>query len=582
MRRRQRGALQQKARKQAGRNREISYLWGNTGNAVNKQIDRLTWFREAKFGMFIHWGVYSLQRNGEWTMNADSISVKDYRELARQFRAERLDVDAWVKTAKAAGMTYMVLTTKHHDGFCLWDTKTTDFNAVKTGPRRDVVREFVEACRRHGIRVGLYWSWVDWNYPDWAKEFIWSDLNLWRQPFKDPAKHARMVDYLHAQVRELMTHYGPIDVFWFDGGFLTAEQYRSRELVDEMRRLQPGILINDRAGFPGDFGSPEGLMPTEGTARAWELCHCSAAFTTWTVPMDDPALFAPPFELLGLLSDAVGLGGNLLLNFGPQADGTFPEPSIDQLRTIGTWMQKNGKAIYGAQAGPTGRQEWGVSTQKDTTVYLHLFRPAPQLAVRGFATKVQSARLLDSGKPVQFSQKGATVTLTLPPAKLLPQVVALEFAQPPKFKTGTIRQRLDGDVILTANQAVLRTTHADGKPVLFPSPDALGGRIMGWKRLEDYVEWTFRIDRAGRYRPSFEFNNPESLNCYGRRLEMTVAGQTLRASVPLSGRHGRFDRYPMAGAFTLKRGEHTLTVKPNVLDPGILMNLRAVLLSPAG
>ena len=557
---------------------------------LSNQTDRLQWFHKAKFGMFIHWGIYSLQRNGEWTMNADSISTKDYRELAQQFRGERFDADAWVRTAKRAGMKYMVLTTKHHDGFCLWNTKTTEFNATKIGPRRDVVREFVDACRRHGIRVGLYWSWVDWSYPDWAKEFIWSDLNTWRKPFKDEKKHDRLVKYLHAQVRELLTNYGPVDVFWFDGGFLTAEQYRSRELVDEMRRLQPGILINDRAGFPGDFGNPEGLMPTDGSDRAWELCHCSAAFTTWTAPINDPALFAPPQELLSLLADSTGLGGNFLLNFGPQADGTFPEPNLQQLRVLGAWMRRNGEAIYGAQAGSTGRQEWGVSTQKTaasgqksgagSTVYLHIFRPSAQLAVRGFATKVKSVRLLETGRPIRFKQTGTTLTLTLPPAKLLPQVVALEFTEPPKFTAEGVRQRLDGSVILVANQASRETAHADKSPVTFVAPDALGGRIMGWRRIEDSVVWTFRVDQPGRYRPAIEFNNPESLNIYGRRFEMTVAGQALRASVPLSGRHDRYDRYQMAGAFKLKRGTHTLTVKPYALDPGILMNLRAVSLTP--
>ena len=557
-------------------------------NTLTNQTDRLQWFHNAKFGMFIHWGIYSLQRNGEWTMNADSISVKDYRELAQQFRGERFDADAWVRTAKRAGMKYMVLTTKHHDGFCLWNTTTTEFNATKIGPHRNVVREFVEACRRHGMQVGLYWSWVDWNYPDWAKEFIWSDLNTWRKPFQDEKKHDRLVKYLHAQVRELMTQFGKIDLFWFDGGFLTAEEYRSRELVDEMRRLQPGILINDRAGFPGDFGSPEGLMPTEGSARAWELCHCSAAFTTWTAPIDDPALFAPPQELLGLLADATGLGGNFLLNFGPQADGTFPQPNLEQLRVIGAWMQKNGESIYGVKAGPTGRQEWGVSTQKSGgrgqksesggTVYLHIFRPAQQLAVRGLVSKVRAARLLETGRSVRFSQKGTNLVLALPPTQLLPQVVALEFAEPPRFTAEGIRQRLDGSVILVASQAVRQTTHTDKTPALFLALDALGGRIMGWRRIEDSVEWTFRVDSPGRYQPAIEFNNPESLNCYGRRFEMTVAGQTLRGSVPLSGRHDRYDRYRLAGAFALKRGMHTLTIKPYVLDPGILMNLRAVIL----
>ena len=302
---------------------------------LTKQTDRLQWFQQARFGMFIHWGVYALQRSGEWVMNADSISVKDYRALAQDFRAENFDADAWAAAAKRAGMKYLVFTTKHHDGFCMWNTKTTAFNAAKIGPRRDVVRAVVAACRRHNLRVGLYWSWVDWNYPDWAKRFIWTDLNQWRQPFEDAAAHDRLIRYLHAQVRELLTNYGQIDLFWFDGGFLTAEQYRSRELVDEMRRLQPGILINDRAGFPGDFGNPEGLMPTDGSDRAWELCHCSAAFTTWTAPQDDPALFAPPQELLGLLSDAAGLGGNFLLNFGPQANGKFPVSNLEQLQVLG-------------------------------------------------------------------------------------------------------------------------------------------------------------------------------------------------------------------------------------------------------
>lgn len=553
---------------------------------MNDTVDRLGWFREARFGMFIHWGVYALQRNGEWVMNADAISVAEYQELAREFRAEQLDVDAWVRSARDAGMKYVVLTTKHHDGFCLWDTATTDFNATRIGPRRDVVREFVEACRRHGLRVGLYWSWVDWNYPDWAARYVWTDLQEWRQPLPGDA-HDRMVDYLHAQVREMLTQYGTIDLFWFDGGFLTAEQYRSRELVEEMRRLQPGILINDRAGFPGDFGNPEGLMPTEGSDRAWELCHPSTAFTTWTTPLDDPALFAAPCELLGLLSDAAGLGGNFLLNIGPQADGLIPTESREQLQTLGNWMTANSAAIYGTQPGPTGRQEWGVSTQRtvegrpETVVYLHIFRPTAPLAIHGFRTPVRQAVILDEGTPVAFTETATHLVLHLPPATQLPQVVAVRFDEPPTFTAADIRQRMDGTVVLTANQAQLRTSHADAQPALFLSPDALGGRILGWTRREDRVEWTFHVDAGGRFRPAIEFNNPESLNVYGRRLEMSVAGQTLRASVPLSGRHGRYEWYRMAGTVTLAAGVHTLTVAPYVLDPGILMNLRSVMLQPA-
>ena len=225
--------------------------------------DDLTWFQTARFGMFIHFGVYALQRNGEWVMNADNISVEDYWELTERFTADRLDVDAWVRAARDAGMKYMVLTTKHHDGFCLWDTRTTDFNAAKIGPRRDIVRAFVDACRRYEMRVGLYWSWVDWNYPPWARQFIWTDLNEWRQPLAIPRSMHGCCTICTRRYANCSPTYGPIDLFWFDGGFLTPEEYRSRELVDEMRQLQPGLLINDRAGFPGDFGNPEGLMPVE-------------------------------------------------------------------------------------------------------------------------------------------------------------------------------------------------------------------------------------------------------------------------------------------------------------------------------
>lgn len=554
---------------------------GKDHRMIQQQLVReKDWFSQARFGMFIHYGVYALQHNGEWVMNADAISVENYRALAARFTADKLDVDAWVRAARDAGMKYMVLTTKHHDGFCLWDTRTTDFNAANIGPHRDVVRAYVNACRRYEMRVGLYWSWIDWNYPPWAEHFIWSDLNQWRQPFADPAEHTRLVNYLHAQVRELLTDYGPIDLFWFDGGFLTAEEYRSHELVAEMRQLQPGLLINDRAGFPGDFGSPEGLMPVEGSSRAWELCHGSAVHTTWTVPLDDPALFTLPEELLGLLADAAGLGGNFLLNVGPQADGTLPTPNLTQLQVLGEWMRVNGEAIYGTQAGPTGRQDWGVSTRKGNTVYLHLFRPAPQLAVRGWATPVRAARTLESSDAMPFTQEGTTLTLSLSPARLLPQVVVLECDETPLCHNESPRQRLDGTVVLTANQASLHTTHEDGTPALFLSPDAWGGRIMGWKRRDDGVAWTFQLDRTGHYRPVLLFNNPESLNCFGRRLEMTVAGQTLRASVPMSGRHGRYDRYPLVGVFALAEGTHTLSITPYVLDPGILMNLRAVMLEP--
>ena len=534
--------------------------------------ERLRWFMQAKFGMFIHWGVYAVQRNGEWSMNCDEISNADYRLLAEEFTAEHFDADAWVQSAKDAGMRYMVLTTKHHDGFCLWDTRTTDFNATQIGPRRDIVREFVDACRRHGIRVGLYWSWVDWHYPEWGAAFHWTPLALWRKPLPDPAQHAAMVDFLHAQVRELMTNYGEIDVLWFDGGFLTAEEYRSAEMVAMVRALQPRILINDRSGLPGDFANPEGLLPRTASDRAWELCHCS--HSSWGMEAEDPCLYYPPQELLALLCDSAALGGNLLLNVGPRADGTFPEMVHEQLAMIGEWMRLHGAAIYGCEPGPFGRQSWGVSTRNGQTVYLLIFRPTAPLLVRGLRTPVCSATAVASGEAVAFSQKDGTLRLELPAAVQLPQGVALTFEDAIEVEPTFLAQEGDGSLVLTANAA---TIGSDAPPAqLSYAPNALGGKLFGWKRIEDYAEWEFVVETPGVFQVFIEYNNVIENYQWERHLEIRVGAQRLHATAPRNGRLFAFASYRLAGRLTLEAGEHTLTVKPSLLDSGPLLTLRAV------
>lgn len=548
---------------------------------MSTQADRLAWFQDARFGMFIHWGVYSVLRNGEWVMNADSIAPADYRRVAERFVAGHFDADAWVSAARKAGMKYMVLTTKHHDGFCLWDTRTTEFNAVRSGPRRDVVAEYVAACRRQGMRVGLYWSWIDWNYPDWAQRFVWSDLKEWRQPLPDPAAQERLVQYLHAQVRELLTHYGPIDVFWFDGGFLTPEQYRSADLLAEMRALQPDMLINDRAGLPGDFGNPEGLMPTDGSPRAWELCHCS--HTAWGIEGDDPCLYYPAQELLALLCDAAALGGNFLLNFGPQADGRFPPAALAQLAAITRWMHFNDEAIQGTQAGPLGRQSWGVSTRRGNTLYLHVFRPAPLFRLRGLRNRVLSTRLLCTGRALPMRQTAAGIELEMPWVEEGPAVVALELEGEPVVEACPAGPEADGSIVLTANAAQLGTDVADSAtPRLFNSPDALGGKLMGWTQKEDWAAWDFVVETPGEYGVRLEFSNPDRINSYTRRLVVRCAGQELRCAAPQTGRLFEFHTYDLAGRFVLPAGRATLRVQPYLVENGALITLRAVVLEPGG
>ncbi len=387
-----------------------------------------------------------------------------------------------------------------------------------------------------------------------------------------------MIDYLHAQVRELLTGYGPIDELWFDGCVLSPDGYRSAELVAMIRALQPDCLINDRTGLPGDFGTPEGIMPAKAGDRPWELCHCT--HTAWGIEADDPNLYYPTEELFALLCDAAALGGNLLLNVGPQADGRFPDIVTQQLAAIGKWMTANGEAIYGTTAGPFGRQSWGVSTRNGNTLFLHVTRQTVPLLVRGLATPVQHIRLLASGEAVPFRQDALLLTIDLPPAQPDdgPCVIGLECAGEPTVIPHGIHPEGDGSLLLTANAATV--TNAGGSPAIAYYPDARGGRLTNWVQADDTAKWEFVVDTPGEFTVSIDVQNSDRLNAYARRFALTAADQTLCASAPQTGRLHQFHRYHLAGRLRLEKGQHTLTVKPYMLDTGVLMNLRAVILQP--
>ena len=221
---------------------------------------RMLWWRDATFGMFIHWGLYSIPGRGEWVMNRENIPVTEYEKLAWQFNPRHFDPRAWARLAKDAGMKYMVLTTKHHEGFCLWDSKLTDFTSVRTAARRDLVREFAEACRAEGLKVGFYFSLMDWHHPDGDGRGI-----------EDAAARERFIAFVHGQVRELMSHYGRVDILWYDVPWpYDAAGWQSEKLNAMVRELQPHILINNRSGLPEDFGTPEQQVKPESADRDWE------------------------------------------------------------------------------------------------------------------------------------------------------------------------------------------------------------------------------------------------------------------------------------------------------------------------
>lgn len=290
------------------------------------------WFRDARFGLFIHYGAYSAIGRGEWVMNQEGITPAEYASHIDGLRTDPAHIHAWCRLARETGMRYAVLTTKHHDGFCLWDSQVSAFNSVRRGPRLDIVKTFVEACRAEGLRVGLYYSLADWTHPDGAT------------CASDESARRRFLDYTHALVRELCTGYGPIDLLWFDGPWplATAARWESDKLLAEIRALQTGCLVNNRlgTGLPGDFGTPEGHIKAEG--GLWEACITFNGDWGYTeTPTED---WRPAREVVRMLQSCAAQGGNLLLNIGPMADGAIPPAAVERLQRVGRWLRVHGEA----------------------------------------------------------------------------------------------------------------------------------------------------------------------------------------------------------------------------------------------
>jgi len=391
--------------------------------------DRMQWWHEARFGMFIHWGLYSIPAHGEWLLYQEHIPFDEYKRLADQFNPQSYHPAEWVALAKEAGMKYIVIVTRHHDGFCLFDSKVSEFTSVKTAAKRDLIAEFADACHKAGMRLGLYYSLVDWRFPG----VLPHGTRLADKVYQP------LVEQAHAQVRELLTNYGQVDILWYD--MLVPHDpklWRSEELNQMARRLQPNIIINDRAGVPADFGTPENTIRALDTP--WEACY--AMNRTWGYARYDRN-FKPVNELLRLLGSCASQGGNFLLNVGPDADGKIDIESVERLRAIGSWMRTNGKAIYGAGPSPVTAPNLGMETRVGDKVYLLMQRwPGPTVPFAWCGSKVTSAILLANGQQARIEQKGDRVWLhDLPAYPLDPylNVIELTFDGPPKSSSPAYR-----------------------------------------------------------------------------------------------------------------------------------------------
>jgi alpha-L-fucosidase len=356
------------------------------------QQRRLKWFREARFGMFIHWGLYSQLGRHEWVMNRERIPLAEYEKLADTWKPGPRPARAWAKLAREAGMRYMVMTSKHHEGFCLFDSALTDYTAAKRGPKRDLAAEYVEAARAEGLRVGFYYSLMDWHHPDGAR------------CKKDEKARRRFVDYIHGQIRELLTNYGKIDIMWYDVSWpLTPEEWESEKMNAMVLKLQPDIIMNNRNGLPGDFSTPEQHITAEKGGRAWESCMTFNDSWGYT-PIDTD--WKDAWRVVSMLRQVAAGGGNLLLNIGPAPSGAAPPVCAAVLRQVGAWMRKYGPTIY--EATDPMQQEWlitGTFTCKGKSLYFHCNRwPGEELAIGGLQNKVVKARFY-GGRPIRFTQK---------------------------------------------------------------------------------------------------------------------------------------------------------------------------------
>jgi alpha-L-fucosidase len=544
---------------------------------------RMAWWREARFGMFIHWGVYSVPAGrydgkevpglGEWIMHDARIPRATYQQFARQFDPVNYDPDAWVRLAKEAGVKYIVITSKHHDGFANFDSKASDWNIVKATPYgKDILAPLAEACRKYGIRLGFYYSQAnDWNNPGGA-----AAGGHW-----DSTQNGSMDDYIRnvavPQVKEILTHYGKVAELWWDVPTgMTPE--RAAQFLP-LLALQPGIIVNNRlgGGIKGDIETPEQYIPATGIpGRDWETCMTMN--DTWGYKTDDQN-WKSAETLIRNLIDIASKGGNYLLNVGPTSLGVFPQPIVDRLQAIGHWMHANSEAIYGTQASPFAHLDWGRCTRKEGTLFLHVFHwPADgRLLVPGFHNSAQSVRLLDGGKELSAEQTPEGLLIHVPPAApdTIATVIVLHVKGPLRIdvpKPEPLTASADGSYTLDAARAELHMSPSGDGPQLEGDP---GKQNIGyWTNAQGWVSWTVQVKAAGVYGVRVQVATPAVSAAWTIQIGKSI----LDKAVVGTGGYGNYQEQEMGQLSIPSPGTYTVSAKPAAGWNAV--NLRALTLKP--
>jgi alpha-L-fucosidase len=564
----------------------FSTIFAATAPPLGAQVqtpDRLQWFREAKFGLFIHWGVYSMIGREEWARQLLQIPLKEYQYYADNFNPVDFDPDAWAALAKDAGVKYVIITSKHHDGFSIFDSQYTDYDIMKARYGKDILGPLAASCKKAGIPLGFYYSIMDWHHPDYLPRRAWETGRSAKG-----ADFGRYMDFATNQLKELVTKYDPA-VLWFDGEWEHSnEEQRAFAIEKILLGLKPTLLINDRLfkrePGHGDFGTPENYVPAtgvrnpDGSPRLWEACY-TMNWNGWGYNRTETE-FHSSSQLIRQLIEIVSKGGNLLLNVGPQPDGRIQADFVARLKRMGEWLKTNGEAIYGTTASVFERLPFfGRCTVKGNKLYIHVMGwPADgRIRLPGLKTDVKKTYLLTGqGRPLPFKRAGKDVIITLPERERDPDatVLVVELQGPPVVEPYRIVPGKDGRVELPVYLADIQSEMGQRAYIDHFYRTTM---LANWQNVNDYPEWVFTTDKAG----AFEILASYAGMWGGKAAyEVEVDGQKIAAPTE-SSPSIYFPATFSVGKISLGAGAHKLRVRITSVVNNHAMNLEKVTLVPA-
>jgi len=560
---------------------------------------RLAWWREARLGLFIHWGLYSLPAGiwkGEEVKAAYAehlqlrakIPVKEYEKIADEFNPVKFNAEEWVRTAKNAGLKYIVVTAKHHDGFAMYDSRASDFNIVKRTPfGRDPMKELAEACRGEGITLCFYYSHaMDWHHPDSQGNTLdypgnigaYDPLESW---IHDEDKRSRYERYLEEkafpQVRELLTQYGPVGIIWFDCGHKITDAQGTR-FVELVHGLQPGCLVNRRVrreGF-GDYGnSSDNQLHVRAPRKDWE--SIATLNNSWGYKKLDND-WKSPRAILHNLIDVVSMNGNFLINVGPTGEGEFDPKSVELLGEIGRWLRTNGESIYGTSGSPVGKPPWGRVTAKPGALYLHVFEwPASgELVLPGIRNPVTRAYMLADPRQTSLEVSRLTeedIRIAVPEKPLDPVATVLVVEYEGRLETNPVTLLLEKDY---PNVFAAFDGEIEGRELRCDTGKKGHDNATGWSDPKDFIRWRFRAIRPGNYRVEIYYGVDDA--SAGGTFTVAAGIQGLDGTTVPTG--GWYDfRKSVLGTFTIRQpGIYTLEARARKIPGAALMNLQKVVL----